>query len=402
MKVKIRAPQTLDQMRRLGCSKEKIENWFTAHQGVLDRSEWLIINADETHVHSNRKFKVLTPIGKRPIQVNPEVMPHFSAMCAISGSGHAFHPMFILPGNLNMPLELEEFQDRAYFTSTESGWMNRKCFLLWTFFMCDEIRQYRYGLRVNLRHQEILLLLDGHSSRWSREAISLFKKHNVGVLILVAHSTHATQPFDVSVAAPLKTALGKARDLATFSVTENEHHELQVNRISEKFLAQKRKMMMGCFLSAWSRAAHIDNIRSGFEKSGICPYDPQKPLNCGFIAPSAADEAPPSPRHGEFSGKLVTSPECLNRLNTDPSYSVFGGRDMTAVEMLSELMYKKDLSNSGAAFLSAPSGFIWDFRRLNSQTPLKEAPRWLARELPHCNQKEEFQIIFTTAASLAI
>ena len=50
----------------------------------------------------------------------------------------------------------------------------------------------------------LLLLLDGHSSHYQPDVIHLAIEHEVLILCLPPHTTHATQPLDCGVFSPFK------------------------------------------------------------------------------------------------------------------------------------------------------------------------------------------------------
>ena len=54
--------------------------------------------------------------------------------------------------------------------------------------------------------QPILLLMDGHSSHYNLDVVTLGKKNDVILFTLVPHTTHEMQPLDAAVYAPLKTS----------------------------------------------------------------------------------------------------------------------------------------------------------------------------------------------------
>jgi hypothetical protein len=280
--VHLRSPEPLEKARRKCCNSAVVKDWFKKYSSVLRRDERLIINADETHISSDRKFKVLTPKGRRPVRAALSSMPHFSAMLAITASGHRFNPMYILPEIQELPEELTAMAKDNYFVSTSTGWMTQRAFLYWSHFMIREIELYRAKVAPELAGQRMLLILDGHGSRWTYEAMRLFDVNHVDVLILPPHSTHVLQPFDVSVAGPLKTAMAKYRDISLFTVSEDEHHHIQVGEVDMNFIREKRELLFRCFSQAWSEAANLRNIQSGFRACGISPLDVEAPLRRGL------------------------------------------------------------------------------------------------------------------------
>lgn len=48
-----------------------------------------------------------------------------------------------------------------------------------------------------------LLILDGHNSHCSYKFVSYAAAHNIDIICLPAHTTHALQPCDVGVFSPL-------------------------------------------------------------------------------------------------------------------------------------------------------------------------------------------------------
>ena len=51
----------------------------------------------------------------------------------------------------------------------------------------------------------LLLLMDGHSSHYNLEAVTLAKENDIILFTLVTHMTHQMQPLDMAVYGPLKT-----------------------------------------------------------------------------------------------------------------------------------------------------------------------------------------------------
>jgi hypothetical protein len=115
--------------------------------------------------------------------------------------------MIILPELKKMPNDLKVHDADAYFASTETGWMTKHCFLIYCNFLLCELVNYRADLPPELRGQTILLILDGHSSRWTFEAMIVLRAAGIDVVVLPAHCTQVLQLFDVCVASPVKSAL---------------------------------------------------------------------------------------------------------------------------------------------------------------------------------------------------
>ena len=67
-----------------------------------------------------------------------------------------------------------------------------------------------------LQEEPVLLLLDGHPSRWDFKANLIFYCFNVNVLTFAGHCSHLMRAFDVGIASPLKMALKQLLSAATF------------------------------------------------------------------------------------------------------------------------------------------------------------------------------------------
>ena len=71
----------------------------------------------------------------------------------------------------------------------DSGRVNAELFLKWLHFFFESIPPSR----------PMLLILDGHSSHISIEAIEFVRSNDVHMLCIPAHTTHILQPLDVGV-----------------------------------------------------------------------------------------------------------------------------------------------------------------------------------------------------------
>jgi hypothetical protein len=268
----------------------------------MKRNPRLILNADETHVSTNKSFKVLHQEGTLPLRSATGSMPHFSAMMAISAMGYRFSPTFILPQSHALPNDLDCYRERAYFISSETGWMNQRCFLLWARFFLAELSIYKQTLPRELWQHKFLLILDGHSSRWTLEAMALFQANNVDVLIMPSHCTHLLQPFDVALAGPLKSFMRAELDKQTFTITHDQFHEMITEKIEPRILSQKRGLIIEAFLTAWEKAATTHNIAAGFEAAGIYPLNVERAVHNHYVNRTIPDR-----EDTRSSGRLATS-----------------------------------------------------------------------------------------------
>jgi hypothetical protein len=99
------------------------------------------------------------------------------------------------------------------------------------------------------------------------------------------------QPFDVSVASSVKSFL--KRFLALWRISIDEANSLEVVEADLSWLAERRRELIDAFLKAWSSAATLFNIESGFRASGIWPLDREEPLANEYVMKPRPDSLYP-------------------------------------------------------------------------------------------------------------
>lgn len=296
--------QTIDSIRRTACDITQIELFFAHHHLLLDRHPCLILNMDETMLSARRKFKVLSFERKLPLTPSAGSYPHLTGVVTVSGIGKCFEPTIILP-NKKTSRGIEGY-DVTILSST-SGWMTKRLFLLYVIDLISQISLYRLSLPENLRRETFLLIVDGHSSRGCFMAALLLYIFDIELLLLPPHSSHVMQPFDVSVASPLKTEFTK-RMIKRCTTLNLEN--MSIEQILKLTASETRDSMVICFLEALRKVTTSSNIKEGFCKSGLIPCDPSLPIISQYILPSAIA----TKRKNNLSNKLLNSEESLVEL----------------------------------------------------------------------------------------
>ena len=237
---------------------------------------------DETSITSNHKGKLVVPEGYFPLSSEERFINHITIMCSFNAAGEAIKPFIILPLLQSLPSELYEFSTQCEFASSPSGWVTSKLFFAWTVFFVDEIKKRRerlqwiYGAQID--QFPCFLFLDGHKSRLNACAIELLYANNIRVIVLPAHTSHVTQPFDVSIAASFKIALRNSKD----SIPQWMENKMR----GFNQTARQRYMNIVAILDSWNKAATIKNIKSGFEKAGLYPFNMQRVTSNKFVRQS--------------------------------------------------------------------------------------------------------------------
>lgn len=124
-----------------------------------------------------------------------------------------------------------------------------------------------------------LLILDEHSSHDSDDFMFTAFSNKVFLLFLPPHTSHKTQPMDRSVFSPIKTYF---RELT-----------LRLAGCLASAPANKQRFFLA-YREASQRGCTDRNIRSGFKKAGIWPFNPQKVL--GDPQALIGDSPPPPER----------------------------------------------------------------------------------------------------------
>jgi hypothetical protein len=239
---------------------------------------------DETSIDSKKHFKVLCEDGRLPISCKYTHPPHMTACCCFNAAGTTFRPFIILPSKKTTS-GIEEFTGVANFGSTASGWMTKNMFTIWVFFFLSELSLYRLSLPENLRHEKVLLILDGHLSRANLSAMWLLYLFDVEALIIPGHTSHVLQAFDLTIASPLKTYLSQIiNELSLPSFEELMDGRIDIPK--KKVAKETRKMFIQAFIDAFRKSATISNIKSGFEKAGMVPLQPWIPMSNEHVSPA--------------------------------------------------------------------------------------------------------------------
>ena len=80
-------------------------------------------------------------------------------------------------------------------SKSDSGWIDSELFLAWL---------NKIFVKFCVPERPIMLLIDGHASHITIEAIDFCQANNIILFCLPPHTTHALQPLDVAVFKSLK------------------------------------------------------------------------------------------------------------------------------------------------------------------------------------------------------
>ena len=133
---------------------------------------------------------------------------------------------------------------------TDNGWSNGEIFNIWF---------HNHFLTHAPAVRPLLLLLDGHSSHYNPSTLKMASKEKIIVFCLPPHTTHISQPLDVSCFSALKRAWHEAC------------HQYTVQNPGKRVT---RFQFSELFSTAWLQAMTARNVISGFRACGVCPLNP--------------------------------------------------------------------------------------------------------------------------------
>jgi DDE superfamily endonuclease/Tc5 transposase DNA-binding domain len=266
----------IDSNRVKNASVEVLQSWFDTFEKVVQKygiEEQNIYNMDESgfSIGTVKATRVITSAAdRRKWQAQPGRQEWVSVVECIGADGtDSIPPLVIFKGqSLSSSWISQDVPKDWQFSATLKGWTSNIHGVEWL------RRCFDPATHAKANGQSRLLICDGHGSHVTGNFIVYCMFANIVLLILPPHTSHLTQPLDVSIFGPLKTHL------------TSELHGLISMEIAR---VQKFEWLNG-YVGARSRTFNINNILSAFSGAGLIPFDPQKVIR---QLVSAAQNQPP-------------------------------------------------------------------------------------------------------------
>jgi len=243
---------------------EDLKTWFEELERVVQEYDILpknIYNMDETGFN-------IGDYEARNVVVDTSVQSHYQAQSGrqewvttvecICVDGSWVPPLVIFTGETFVKQWVpKDFDPSWKFSNTIKGWTSNEHGLKWLKLCFEPATREKADGRYRL------LILDGHGSHCTSDFLAHAMEHKILVFLLVAHSSHISQPLDATIFGPLKRILSRTTaplfQLGIFKMPKDEWIE--------------------AYYTAHQQAFSVKNIKAGFSSTGIYPFNPVKVLN---------------------------------------------------------------------------------------------------------------------------
>jgi hypothetical protein len=146
----------------------------------------------------------------------------------------------------------------CWFASSPNGWTSNELALSWLQSLFDKQTAGKAG------RDWRLLILDGHGSHCTLSFLERCRNHKILVAVFPPHSTHRLQPLDVSLFGPLATHYSQELDAHS--------------RLSQSIASVTKRDFFKNFYAAFEKAFTEANVKSGWRRTGIEPFDSNQVL----------------------------------------------------------------------------------------------------------------------------
>ena len=253
----LRTADNLERSRANALNKQVVDNYFETLKVTLETNNLVntprqLFNCDETFLPLNiSSEKVIARKNAQHVYSQSRgTSEHITLLCGASAAGMALPPMIIFSKAFPGGSYKFDGPDDAVYAKSESGWIDSELFLAW---------MKKVFLKYCGSPRPVILFVDGHASHVNLDVIDLARENDIILFCLPPHTTHALQPLDVSVFKSLKSHFSKAVRALSFA--------------KKNFVVTKRDFAR-VVKSPFEQAFSMSNIKAGFTKCGIHPFDP--------------------------------------------------------------------------------------------------------------------------------
>ena len=276
----IRKPIATSLARINGFTENAVNGFFDVLEDTLQNGNFNatnIWNCDETGMSTVvQPGKVVATKGVRQVRKasSAERGKNTTALCCMNAAGNFLPPMIIFPRKRFQDILMQGAPAGAIggVNVKGTGYIDQTLFLRWLHHF-----QAVTNCSINAKH---LLLLDGHESHKTLEAVEYGRTNGIVMISLPPHSSHRLQPLD-----------------RTFFKTLNTNYERQVHSFMMSHHGERVTQfhVAGLFGAAYNRSATVISAANGFRCTGIWPFDRHKFDAELQLQQAAVAAAPPQP-----------------------------------------------------------------------------------------------------------
>ena len=250
----------LDKARASAETVPIIQGWFDLYEnqlkehGIFVDDVW---NMDEKGILMGlvQKRRVIIDRRYRATQIQPGDREQATIIECVGLTGKSLPPWVIFKAKRQKQAWHDAVKPHvANICISDNGWTDNELGLRWLK-ECFEPHTKQL-MRGNFR----MLIMDGHASHISAEAVEFCISNNILLACLPAHTTHLLQPLDVGIFSPLAKAYSDG--IIDFSQLGGVY---AIDKVD--FL----KVLM----PAREKAITSSNIQKAFAASGLHPFQPQ-------------------------------------------------------------------------------------------------------------------------------
>jgi hypothetical protein len=258
----------IDHARVDGATVERLQAHFDnviAVQRQFNIKTANIYNMDETgtSLGASENSIVLASAHKKTARVKaPTNREWVTTVETISAVGTKLRPLIIFKGKSVQAQWFTHDDIPDYFyTSSENGWTSNVIAINWLHKIFIPETQPADG-------EVRMLVMDGHGSHISVDFLFDCKKANIQLVFLPPHSSHVTQPLDLTCFSPVKSKYRQAiADLASL----------------DDAAKVKKWRFIECYRFARDEGLTPKTIRAGFKAAGLVPLNPSIVLQSSHV-----------------------------------------------------------------------------------------------------------------------